>query len=171
MTDVGGPDGPLPDRGRLLEELTRISLRSEPLSAVLRRVALLACDTVPGAVAASVTLVEGRRVRSMGVTDRRAAALDERQYDRGFGPCLEAAVTGEPVLVEDTAEEPVYPEFAAVARRLGIGRVLSVGMPVDHRVVGSLNLYGGAGRWGAGDVAVARDPTLIICLVRDFHLR
>jgi GAF domain-containing protein len=88
-------------------------------------------------------------VRSVGVTGPLAAALDERQYETGFGPCVEAALTGEPVLIEDTADEAVHRDFAALARRLGVTSVLSVGLPLDSRVVGSLNVYCAAGRLDA----------------------
>jgi hypothetical protein len=91
---------PAQDAGRALAELGRISLGSQPLAASLARIASLAVEAVPGAAEASVTLVERRQVRSVGVTGRLAAALDERQYEMGFGPCVEAALTGGAVRIE-----------------------------------------------------------------------
>lgn len=41
--------------------------------------------TLVETAAASVTLVERGTVRSLGVTGPLAAALDERQYETGFG--------------------------------------------------------------------------------------
>ncbi|MGY1704830.1 GAF and ANTAR domain-containing protein [Geodermatophilus sp. SYSU D00697] len=135
----GGPGLPL-------DELSRISLAAQPLSAALTRIAQLAREAVPGAAAASVTLIERGEARSVGVTGPLAAALDERQYATGFGPCMEAALTGAPVLIEDTSDEAVHRDFAVLARRLGVTSVLSVGLPLEHRLVGSLNVYCAGGR-------------------------
>jgi GAF domain-containing protein len=139
--EQGGEDRSTP----ALAELSRIALRAQPLGAALNRIAELARTAVPQSAAVSVTLVDGGKVRSCGVTGPLAAALDERQYEAGFGPCLEAAVTGAPVLIEDTAEETAHRDFAALARRQGVTSVLSVGLPGDDRVTGSLNIYRTAG--------------------------
>lgn len=130
-----------PDRGRALAGLSRITLAGQPLTATLGRIAELALETLPEIAAASVTLLERGTARSVGVTGPLAAELDERQYETGFGPCMEAALSGEQVLVEHTADQAVHRDFAALARHLGVTSVLAVGLPLDHRVVGSLNLY------------------------------
>jgi GAF domain-containing protein len=160
-TGGGGGDavgaGGVRNEGWALTELSRISLGDQPLSATLTRVAELARESIPGTTAASVTLVERGSPRSVGLTGPLAAALDERQYETGFGPCLEAAVTGAPVVIEDTADEDVYRDFAALARRLGVTSVLSVGLPLDHRVVGSLNIYRTDGRLDERATELARD--------------
>jgi GAF domain-containing protein len=129
----------------VLAELGRIPL-DQPLSASLGRIAELAKQAIPGVDAASVVLVDRGRVRSLGLSGWLAAELDERQYSTGFGPCVEAALTGGSVLIADTADEPVHRDFAALARHLGVTSTLSVGLPVDHRVVGSLNTYSTSGR-------------------------
>jgi GAF domain-containing protein len=128
-----------------LAELGRIPLQ-QSLTASLSRIAELARQTIPGVDAASVVLVERGRVRSLGLSGWPAAELDERQYGAGFGPCVEAALSGGSVLIADTADEPVHRDFAALARRLGVTSTLSVGLPVDHHVVGSLNAYCTSGR-------------------------
>jgi len=66
--------------------------------------------------------------------------LDERQYQHGVGPCLDAAVTGDTVVV-DVTDDSLYPDFARSARRAGVTHSVSVGLPVPQRVVGALNLY------------------------------
>lgn len=124
-----------------LADLSRISLSGSTLAQALGRIAELAREAVPRTAAASVTLFEHGRVRSLGITGPLAAALDERQYETGFGPCLEAAISGEVVLIADTEHETVYRDFATLALRLGVTSVLSVGLAVDHRVVGALNIY------------------------------
>jgi GAF domain-containing protein len=129
------------DPGEAFAELSRIQLDAQPLAATLVRVAQLAKETLAGAAEASVTLVQTAGMVTVGVTGMVAAELDERQYDEGFGPCMDAAVSGAAVAIPDTAAEDGYRDFAAVARRLGVTGVLSVGLPLDHRIVGSLNVY------------------------------
>ncbi|WP_432497930.1 ANTAR domain-containing protein [Kineococcus auxinigenes] len=72
---------------------------------------------------------------------RAAATLDERQYAGGFGPCLDAAQSGQVVRVDDTAADAVYPDFAAIAARQGVRSVVPVGMPMPQRILGGINVY------------------------------
>jgi GAF domain-containing protein len=122
-------------------ELGRLDLTTLSLTEVLGRVAELTRATVPGADEVSVTLVEGEDARSVAFTGNLAVQLDERQYERGFGPCMDAAISGNTVVIKDTEVEDRYPEFGSVAARAGVRSTLSVGMPVPQRVVGGLNLY------------------------------
>lgn len=127
-----------------LDELGRIDPGHFPVGAVLERVAALAKDTVPGADEVSVTLIEGEDARSVAFTGDLAVHLDERQYARGFGPCIHAALSGDSVYIADTETDDRYPDFGATAARAGMRSVLSVGMPVPQRVVGGLNFYAAA---------------------------
>jgi GAF domain-containing protein len=71
-----------------------------------------------------------------------AMHLDERQYEAGFGPCLDAAISGDTIRVDThVPESSGYPEFSHAAIRAGIHNTLSVGLPIAERVVGGLNLY------------------------------
>jgi len=121
--------------------LGRLDLSSMPLGKVLQRVAELAVATIPGADEISVTLVDGEKARSVAFTGTLASQLDERQYAKGFGPCMDAALTGQTVSLPDLEHEEHYPDFAAVALRSGVRSSLSVGMPVPQRQVGGLNVY------------------------------
>lgn len=125
-------------------ELSKIMLGSQPLTAVLERVAELAKQTLPGADEVSVTLVDGDNVGTVVFTGNLAAGLDERQYESGFGPCLDAAASGATVRIDDTAHEEKYTDFAAMALRFGVRSTLSVGLPVPQRTIGALNIYVGA---------------------------
>ena len=89
--------------------------------------------------------MDGEQARSVAFTGPLAVQLDERQYAAGFGPCLDASVSGGTIVIRDTAADDRYPEFCTVAARAGVGSSLSVGMPVPQRVVGGLNLYAAAG--------------------------
>jgi GAF domain-containing protein len=67
--------------------------------------------------------------------------LDERQYEAGFGPCLDAAVSGQSIVVDSRQGDGPYREFARVAGRAGVRHTISVGMPLDQRSIGGLNIY------------------------------
>jgi GAF domain-containing protein len=125
-------------------ELARIVLPEQPLGAVLRRVAELGVKTIPGASEVSVTLLARGRPRTVAFSGDLAVALDERQYEDGFGPCMDAAVTGQLISIDDTAEDRNYPEFAYQAARKGVRHTLSIGMPSLQETTGALNIYGSA---------------------------
>ena len=74
-------------------------------------------------------------------TGALAVDLDERQYDLGFGPCLDAAKTGQTIVVDTDAVDSPYNEFARIAARAGIRHVVSVGLPLDQRSIGGVNIY------------------------------
>ena len=127
-----------------LTELGRIRLDTAGVDDVLQTVAELARRTLPGAVEASVTLVRGTTAESVAYTGDLALQLDEWQYQEGRGPCLDASVSGDALSVTDTAVEDRWPVWAARARTVGVGSSLSIGLPIQEAVVGTLNIYGEA---------------------------
>src|SRR3954447_18035367 len=125
------------DPSSVFAELGRVVLGDEPLGTVLERVAGLAAKAMPEASEVSVTLLEDGRARTVAFTGSLAVQLDERQYETGWGPCLDAATSGETVTVEmSDPPSSSYPDFAAVARRAGVVQSVSVGLPLAERVVG-----------------------------------
>jgi GAF domain-containing protein len=138
---AGGTDPPRDPRAAFAE-LSKIMLGEQQLSEILGRVAELAKETLPGAAEVSVTLMEGKKVFSVVFTGALASQLDERQYEAGFGPCMDAALTCATVTIPDTENDPTYPDFGRVARRRGITHTLSVGLPVARQTIGALNIYG-----------------------------
>jgi GAF domain-containing protein len=123
-------------------ELSKIMLGERPLSATLERVAELAKQTIPGATNVSVTLLQDGEVASAAFTGPLAAQLDERQYESGFGPCMDAATSGTTITIDDTAHSPSYPDFARAAARHGVRHTMSIGLPVQRQTIGALNVYG-----------------------------
>lgn len=125
---------------------------------VVERVLRLTRRVLPGAEEASVTVIGGRRAgaRTVGSTSALAARLDQEQYVSGNGPCLQAAASGAPVVVPDTAHDNSFPEFSTEASRLGIAASLSVALPGDPGAAASLNLYSRqSDGFDATDVALA----------------
>jgi GAF domain-containing protein len=123
-------------------ELSAIALGSQPLGATLRRIAELAVKTIPGADDASVTLIERGKPKTVAFSGQLAVTLDERQYELGFGPCLDAALSAQTILLDTHDEQESYTEFCRQARRQGIRHVLAVGMATFQHTSGALNIYG-----------------------------
>ena len=98
----------------------RMKLGESDLQAVLGRVAELARRTLPGVVAASVTLVESDRAFTAAFAGQLALDLDETQYQEGFGPCLEVAQSAGTVTVPDMAAETRWRAFARQALAAGV---------------------------------------------------
>ncbi len=122
-------------------ELGRINLRESSLDDVLLRVAELAKRSMPGASEVSVTLVRGADAHTAAATGPLALTLDEFQYQGGEGPCLDASASVSTLSVPDTADEPRWPGWAIRAGEAGARSSLSVGLPVQERVTGALNIY------------------------------
>ncbi|MFI7210846.1 GAF and ANTAR domain-containing protein [Micromonospora maritima] len=132
---------PSTDPAEALAELSRIRLDEVSLEDVLRRVAELANQTVPGSAHVTVTLAQGGNNQSAACTSELARDLDEWQYRYERGPCLDAAASAASVSLPDLAVEERWPDWAAHARAAGIGSSLSVGLPIQEAVTGALNMY------------------------------
>jgi hypothetical protein len=135
--------GRSPDPRTVLAGLPDIIFGAPSRSETVPRIAELVKQTIPGVVDASVTLIRDGVASTIGRARSLASHLDHRQYDAGFGPCLDAALSGETITIDDTAHSVAYPAFGRIAHRYGITRTLSVGLSVERRARGSLNLYGG----------------------------
>jgi len=122
-------------------------LVDRPLREVLDEVALLAKRVLPETPEVSVTLLKGDHApETAAFTGVVALELDERQYDRGFGPCLDAAVSGEKISLTIADPDSPYPGWSQIARQQGVTHTLSVGFPVAAPTVGALNVYNSTGR-------------------------
>jgi GAF domain-containing protein len=125
-------------------ELSRITINTDRPEQTLGRVAELAKQTLDSVKDVSLTVIDNGRPRSVVFTGPLAVDLDERQYELGFGPCLDAAKTGQTLVVDTVdADDPdtPYREFARIAGRAGVRHTVSVGLPLAQRSVGGLNIY------------------------------
>ena len=126
-----------------LEQLGRLSLRELSMEGLLQTVADLSKTVMPGNPEASVTLlVEGRPTTAVW-TDQLAVDLDERQFERGHGPCLHAARTGEMTEVVDARTDTRWRDYLERAVERGALSSLSIPLEVDEeeQVTGALNIY------------------------------
>ena len=123
------------------EELGRVTLADNSIDTVMDKVAALTKRTIAGAAEVSVTFVQRGKATTVATTGPLALLLDERQYDRGYGPCLDSIAGGQPLLIADMATETRWPDFAAAARKQGAGSSLSIPVPVQREVSAALNIY------------------------------
>jgi GAF domain-containing protein len=124
-----------------LLELARIVLDAEPLEAILARVAELAKRTIPGADEVSLTLIRNDKPFTVAHTGQLALDADELQYERGYGPCVDAGRAGELLRVEDMRSETRWPDYAAAVVEHGVLSSVSVPLPVQEEFIGALNVY------------------------------
>ena len=113
----------------------------QALDAALYRLAELAMEELPGADAATITVVRDGAPRTPAFTDKTGLALDEKQYEIGDGPCL--AAIRQCGLEEFPVEmDGRWPSFAKAAAEAGVVGVLSVALVGDdEEAVGGLNVY------------------------------
>jgi hypothetical protein len=93
------------DPHQAFAELGRIRLAEIDIETLLEKIAQLAKRSIPGAREVSVTLLHGNSPQTAAFTGGLALALDEKQYERGYGPCLDAADTATIQMVPDTGSE------------------------------------------------------------------
>jgi GAF domain-containing protein len=125
-----------------LERLGRLSLRELSMESLLQTVADLVKTVLPGHIEASVSLLVRDSPTTVVSTGPLATDLDETQYDRGHGPCLHAARTGELVEIADTRTDDRWPDYMPRAAERGALSSLSVPLAIDdEQVSGGLNIY------------------------------
>lgn len=138
MNDAQLPD---PTLQPVFDELARLVLADHSLDTVMTVVSRLAKEHVPGASEVSVTLVDRGRSSTVAYTGELALHMDERQYAKGYGPCLDCIDGGEPVLIRDMGSEQRWPDWAAEGQRRGLGSSLSIPVPLQREVSAALNIY------------------------------
>jgi GAF domain-containing protein len=136
------PDRPVLDARDAFTQLGRLSFEDTSMDELLQRIAELSKQVIPGVAEASVSLVENDKATTAAYTGRLALDLDETQYGRGYGPCLEAAVGEEIREITDARTETRWPDYVQVCVERGSLSSLSVPVPVREGIDGALNLYG-----------------------------
>lgn len=122
-------------------QLTAIPAAQDVVDSAVRLVVSVARATIGGADGVSVTLNREGRLRTVAASDKTVAAMDADQYATGEGPCVEAAMTGEPSHAESLQDESRWPAFTPRALGLGINAILSAPLLAGGRPAGALNIY------------------------------
>ena len=136
--------------------LSQIGFADQPLGETLQKVASLAKRVLPESPEVSVTLVKGDRAQTAAFTGQVAVYLDERQYERGFGPCMDAAASGQVIKLVTSDPESLYGDFCRLAQEHGVTHTMSMAMPATAETAGALNFYNSTGHpFSADDERVA----------------
>jgi len=121
--------------------LASVLLENRSLAQLATDIACLAARTIPHVDEVSIALVDGAGTNVFVFSGDLAATLDERQYNSGFGPALDAAQPGSLLRIDDTDTAGEYPDFNAAAQRQGISRVAALALPMSTEVRGAMTLY------------------------------
>jgi transcriptional regulator with GAF, ATPase, and Fis domain len=122
-------------------DLVDVSLHEDTTESALEKVIRVGRETVGGCDEASVTLITEAGPRTAVFTGQLALDLDESQYQRGYGPCLDAAVGGGILKIDETRTETRWPDYARAAAERGARSSMSVPISAQAGVSGALNFY------------------------------
>jgi GAF domain-containing protein len=129
------------DLTKLHEDLARVVLIDRDLDDVLSEITRIARRAIPGPEAASITLIRGDKAFTAAYDGQMALDADELQYKRGYGPCVDAGLTGQVLRIDDMATEEKWPDYTREVAAHGIGSSLSVPLPFQGATLGALNTY------------------------------
>lgn len=134
-----------------------------------------ACVTGTGVDGAAISLLTASVHReTLAATDTTATVLEDLQYTLGEGACIDAAVTGRPVLVSDIHDSALtarWPMFAAgVAEQTGARALFALPLQLGAINLGVLDLYrdrpGPLHGPALSDVVAATDTATLLLLGR-----
>ena len=144
--------------GALHAELAGVVIVGRELPDVLTEIVQISRRAIPGAEATSITLIREERAFTAAYDGQVAMDADELQYQRGYGPCLDAGRSGEVLLVSDMRSEERWPDYAQRALGLGVGSSLSIPLPFQGATIGALNNYAlRPGAFGEADIRLAEE--------------
>lgn len=155
----------MPDLTALHEALAKVVLGGRALTQVLTEITAIARREMPGSQASSITLIRGEKPFTAAFDGQMAMDADELQYQRGYGPCVDAGRAGQVFLVKDMRSEQRWPDYARHAADQGVLSSLSVPLPFQGVTIGALNNYAATpGAFGAADVAVGQEVAAWVAL-------
>jgi GAF domain-containing protein len=127
----------------LHEALARVVVADREPSEVLTEITGIARRAMPSVEAASVTLIREDKPFTAAYDGQMALDADELQYERGYGPCVDAGRAGQMFLVDDMRTEQRWPDYAQNVLACGVLSSLSVPLPFQSVTIGALNTYAG----------------------------
>lgn len=155
----------MPDLTALHEALAGVVLGGRGLTEVLTEITIIARREMPGSQASSITLIRGEKPFTAAFEGQIAMDADELQYQRGYGPCVDAARAGQVFLVQDMRNEQRWPDYARHVADQGVRSSLSVPLPFQGVTIGALNNYAFTpGTFGQDDVTIGQEVAAWVAL-------
>lgn len=153
------------DLTALHEALAGVVLAGRDVNDVLSEIAGIAHRALPGAQASSITLIRADKPFTAAFDGQLAMDADELQYERGYGPCVDAGRAGQVFLVTDMLTEIRWPDYAQHVAALGVRSSLSVPLPFQGVTIGALNNYATEpGSFGEQDVELGQEVAAWVAL-------
>jgi GAF domain-containing protein len=121
-------------------ELQNLILDGPDVTEFLHQLTVLASALVPGSHC-GITLRRDGQTATVAHSDGIAMRMDEIQYVRGRGPCLEAIDQATRVEVPDMSSEDRWGDYPGYALSNGIHSALSLPLTFDGHTRGALNLF------------------------------
>jgi GAF domain-containing protein len=149
----------------LHQELARVVMVDRGLDAVLTEIVQIARRAIPGSEGTSITLIRDDKGFTAAFDGQIAMDADELQYQRGYGPCLDAGRSGELFVVTDMRTEERWPDYAAHVAELGVRSSMSVPLPFQGATIGALNNYARrTSAFAEADVAVGEEVAAFVAI-------
>jgi GAF domain-containing protein len=104
------------------------------------------CVDLLGVDAAGILLLNRDRVLEVvASSDEASRFMEVFQLESHSGPCVDAVLTGRPVVVTNQAEiEQRWPSFGSAVARVGYSAVYALPMRLRKETIGALNLFNSA---------------------------
>jgi len=115
------------------ETVSRVLVGDTTLEGTLRRLAVLANETIEGSDTVAVTTLVTGRPRTAGFSDGLASEIDDIQCRSRVGPCLDAVRCQRVIRVDSTETDQRWPAFMRAAAARGIASILSFPLVVHHQ--------------------------------------
>ena len=126
----------------MLRELSRVALVDRTLTEVLTDITRIAAAGIPGAESTSITLLRNDKAFTAAHYGEMSLLADELQYEKGYGPCMDAGRGGVLLRIDDTENEERWPDYVRHAQaEAGVRSSLSVPLPYQGNSIGALNNY------------------------------
>ena len=121
-------------------ELNGLLLETPDVNEFLTGLATPAASIIPN-TSCGITLHRDRELVTVATSDDIAMGVDEIQYGRGQGPCLQALHNCETVHSADLADDHRWGDCRVHALRYGVGSSRSLPLVVGGKCRGALNLH------------------------------
>ena len=130
-------------RALTLQTLSQFLVADDAAGDTLRRIVAIACDAIPAAEIAGMSLLTDDGGPATPIyTHEASPAIDRGQYAEGRGPCLDAWRERRVVRIDDVeAAVATYPAFSRAALDHGVRSTLSLPLVAHDSGLGALNLY------------------------------
>lgn len=122
-------------------ELQHLILDGPDVTHFLQQLTVLASAIVPG-THCGITQRRDGQVATVVSSDAVAMRMDEAQYMRGRGPCLEAIHEGTRIDAPDMETETRWGDYADHALANDVHSVFSLPLTINGHTLGALNLFG-----------------------------